>query len=89
MPDLRVPLSDICAVELLLADETLAPGNTGLSRQGWPVRGSRRSALIEALAREGYGTRGNVLAACAYLLELDVKTAEEWGEITPPRRPNR
>lgn len=46
----------------------------------------RTIALIEALVREGYGTRGDVLAACAYLLELDVKTAEEWGEITPPRK---
>ncbi|MGA9445226.1 MAG: hypothetical protein WBV26_02200 [Candidatus Sulfotelmatobacter sp.] len=45
----------------------------------------RTVRLIEVLASK-FGTRGNVLAACAYLLLDDMKQAEEWGEITPPRQ---
>jgi hypothetical protein len=45
----------------------------------------RTVRLIEVLASK-FGTRGNVLAACAYLLLDGVKTAEKWGEITPPRQ---
>jgi hypothetical protein len=45
----------------------------------------RTVRLIEVLASK-FGTRGNVLAACAYLLSEDVKHSEEWSDITPPRR---
>ncbi len=44
----------------------------------------RTVRLIEVLASK-FGTRGNVLAACAYLLSEDVKQAEKWGDVTPPR----
>lgn len=49
----------------------------------------RTVLLIEALAREGSRTRGEVLAACAGLLALDVEEAKEAaaGELVAYRRP--
>jgi hypothetical protein len=44
----------------------------------------RTVRLIEVLASK-FGTRGNVLAACAYLLRKDVKSQRSGGE-TPPRK---
>jgi len=40
---------------------------------------ARTIKLIAVLALR-FGTRGNVLAACKYLLAEDLKTAEKWGE---------
>jgi hypothetical protein len=46
----------------------------------------RTVSLVEALAREGYRTQGEVLAACAGLLTQDVKEAKSGG-LVKPRRP--
>jgi hypothetical protein len=47
----------------------------------------RTVMLIEALSHE-YGTQGHVLAACAVMLEQDVKEAEKWAKYWSgkPRR---